>query len=829
MSARKNGNFSFSNDDTVHLTESIENKTREPWLMLLARRNRPLTETLCWGITNNGSNFARIGTQEGDLLNGFVHEDPYKTRLLGNYIYIRDENGTCFSNDWYPMLHENQKLETTFSFGALTTKTAYADLEVTTDNFIPEGYDALVQLVTVKNTADRKRTLNLYATAPVNVGDARGIQFSGFNSLMMAGGFYDAEIDSIVWRNDYGISFNCDEDTIKGLFGRVLVHSCSEKSVSHSQKYEDFVGHYTNTMANPEGIKQDKLTCRNSEEMTDALSVLHFVLELAAGETKQFVVLNVAADTQDYYTNNKAQVKAAFEQLKDPVKAQKLLAEVNKAWSDEFDMLQLSVSGEDVFRHSFRWLQYQCSMVMALNRMKSRFHSGFEYGFGFRDILQDILALLPYDTKRVHDFLLYIAEQMFADGSAYHNFYVSAPGTTDFNACDDPIWFIYAVCQYIKESGDFAFLNEVTPYADEKEGKPAAKGSIFEHCTVALSQVWDRSVQGMPIMRDADWNDDLSGYPEHLSVMAAEMLYKAYVDFAELCGQFEDAEHQMVKNHCETKALLIKDAVNRYCIDSTGAYIRLLGPDCDKKQAVGSADTDGLIFFEPTAWAGFSGIATKEQFEASAAMVEKKLAAKGGVCLCTPSMTLSEGKLPDDWSAYKRNAPGKKENGSFFRHVESWYIASLCNYGKGTEAWKLFYETLPAVCSEEDPYGYAAERFVYPEYVAGPSSGEYMRAGHTWLTGTAPTRLRVAAENIFGLQPEYNGLVINPCVPAEWKTFNAVRTFRNTMFSIAYENPDGVEKGVKETFLDGKKLEGNCIPLSACDGKAHEVRIVMGK
>ena len=827
MSKQNNGNFSFLNDDTVRLSESVGNKTREPWLMLLARRNRPLTETLCWGITNNGSDFARIGTQEGDLLNGFVHEDPYKTRLLGSYIYFKDEDGKYFTNKWYPVLNKEQTLDTYFSFGAVKSVTTYNNIDVMTESFIPEEYDSLVQLVTVKNESDKEKKLDVYSVSSVNVGDARALQFSGFNSMMMAGGFYDKELDALVWRNDYGISFDCDEDAIKGLFGKVLVHTASEKSTSYSMKYEDFVGHYTNTMANPSGLAKEKLSCKNAEDMTSALSALHFQIVLKPFETKQFVISESAISTETYY-KNKEEVKKAFSDLKSTEKAATLLKKVKDAWNEEFDLLKLSVPGEETFTHSFRWLQYQCAMVMALNRMKSRFHSGFEYGFGFRDILQDILALLPYDTKRVRDSLLYIAEQMFSNGSAYHNFYVSAPGTTDFNACDDPIWFIYAICEYIKESGDFAFLDESVKYADEKEGKPGKIGSIFNHCMVALTYVWDNSENGIPVMHDADWNDDLSGYPDHLSVMAAEMLYKAYNDFAELCGKLNDTQKKIIADHCLVKAAVIKETLDRTCIDSSGAYIRLLGPKCEPKTAIGSSDTDGLIFLETTAWAGYSGIASEAQFEKSSKVIEEKLAAKGGLCLCTPSMTLSEGKLPDDWTAYKRNAPGKKENGSFFRHVESWYIASLCSYGKGSDAWKLFYDTLPAVCSEDDPYRYAAERFVYPEYVAGPSSVEYMRAGHTWLTGTAPTRLRVVCENIFGLRASYNGLIVDPCVPAGWKNFTATRKFRNTIFNFSYENGAAVEKGVKSISVDGTECRGNMIPLSFCDGKAHSVKVVMG-
>ena len=819
--------FSFLPDSTVQIKEDINNTTKEPWLMLEASRKHSLTDTMCWGITNNGSDFARIGTQEGDLLNGFVHEDPYKTRMLGSYVYIADmEEKKFFTTSWYPVMHKNQKLETLFKFGSVETKTSWMNLDVQDIKFIPDEFYGLVQYVKITNKAKKDRKLRLYSVEPVNVGDARGIQFSGFNSLMMAGGLWDKDIDGLVWRNDYGIPFDSDEDKIKGMFGKVLVHVSSEKKSTYSSRYKDFVGHYTNTMANPEFIFADKLSEQDSQEMCSSLSVLANDVVIPAGGTKEIVFALIANRTEDYYCNKKAELKKAMKLISSPEKTLKLYEEVSKGWKDELSKLELSVSGENLFDHSFKWLQYQCAMVCCLNRMKSRFHSGFEYGFGFRDILQDILALLPYDTKRVRDFLLYTAEQMFSDGSVYHNFYVSAPGTTDFHACDDPMWLIYAVCEYVKETADYDFLNSIVPYADAKEGKPDKKGSVLDHCVAALDHMWKYSEDGLPTMFDADWNDDLSGFEDHLSVMAAEMLYKALVDFDELCARLDDAKMNAYGKKCGEKAKKVKDAISTYCIDSKGMFIRLLGPGKNKKTAFGSADTDGIAFFEPTAWAGYSGVATKDQFLKSAAVIEKKLAAKGGICICTTNKDFTKGKLPDFESGYIRNAPGKKENGSFFRHLESWMIASYCMYGEGKKAWKLFYETLPAVCYDEME-SYSAEPFVYPEYVTGPESIDYGRAGHTWLTGTAPTRHRVVSENIFGLQPTYDGLVIDPCVPC-WPEFTASRIFRGTRFEIKYINKGKIQKGVKSVTVDGKLIEGNCITDKYFDGKKHTVVVEMG-
>lgn len=835
---KKNGTATFLPDGSLYLHEQIANKTREPWLMLLARRGQDNSTTLCWGINNSGASFARIGTQEGDLVNGFVHEDPYKTRLLGQYLYIVDEDGDAFSNSWYPILHKEQELETTFQFGSLTQKTAYKDIAVTTRSFIPTAFDGLIQLVNLKNNSSKTKKITLFAVNPVNIGDARGIQFAGFNSLMLGGAFFDDELNGSVWRNNYGISYDSEGFTAEqntedamGMFGKLLLHTSSEKVVSYATKYEDFVGHYSNTMANPDALETKQLANRNAEELTSALSSLKFEITLNPGEEKMITVNSIMCTTSDYYLRNKKEYKDALAIANNPEKAEKELASVMAEWEAEFAQNTISIPGLEVVSHSFKWLQYQCAMVSCLNRMKSRFHSGFEYGFGFRDILQDLLAILPYDNDKVKSILHFVAKQIFTDGNVYHNFYVSAPGTTDFNASDDPLWFILAVCEYIKETHDFAILEEIAPYADLDAQK---EGNIYEHLDIALRKVWKFSIDGLPQLFDADWNDDLSSYPEHLSVMTAQILYKSLVEYALLVKALPEASLKALKinkdallKDLEEKRAIVSKSINEDCIDEDGSYIRLLGPNKDKSQSIGSTKTDGVTFFEPIAWSGYCGQATKEQFDRASEVCEKVLRGKGGYRICQGDTRLVNQELPTDLTAWKRSAPGKKENGGMFRHLESWYIASLCKYGYGDRAFEIFYETLPYVCSEEDSFNYAAERFVYPEYVSGQDSNEYGRAGHTWLTGTAPTRHKTILESIFGIKPVYEGLKLDPCVPKNWTEFNAKRTIKNTLFNIAYKNPNKVEKGVASITIDGNILSSNIIPLLYFDEKKHDVSVLM--
>lgn len=822
---RSNGQFSFGERASVRICESSTDKTREPWLMLLARRNQKPTSTLCWGLTNCGTAFARIGTQEGDILNGFVHEDPYKARLLGPYTYFVDSEDKYFTNTWYPVLHNDQQLETEFNFGSVVYKTSYNNLRVETSCFIPNEFDALVQIIKLKNESQNERKFRMYSINPINIGDARDIQFSGFNTLMMGGARIDKDIDGIVWRNSFGIPFSDDPDNIKGVFGKLAVHASSLSGCSFSSRYEEFVGHFSDSLARPAALFEGPLPDRDAEELTSALSALQNEVSLAPGEEKEIVVALLATSTEDYYCKGKKELKKNLADIRDLKRVKEMYASVRRDWEDDIARLKLHVPGDTVFNDSFQWLQYQCAMVAILNRMKSRFHSGFEYGYGFRDILQDLLALLPTNPAPVRDLIGFTACQMFSDGSVYHNFFVSAKGNRDFVACDDPLWLVYAVCEYVKETGDIAFLKEVYDFADSKEDMPARSGTIMEHCIAGVERVWKHSDNGLPFMMDADWNDDLSAYPEHRSVMAAQMLYKALNEMVQLFA--ETNSHADLAGEYQQRAETVRNSIETRCIDPDGHYIRALAPDAATPD-LGSSKTDKLVFLEPIAWSSFSGLADKERFDVLKKSVEENLDDKYGISLCQGDRGLADGALPVDYAAWKRNAPGKKENGGQFRHLESWYMASLCLNGYGNEAWELCRKTLPAVASSHDPYNYAAERFVYPEYVSGAASNDHGKAGHTWLTGTAPTRLGMIVEYIFGLRRVYNALLIDPCVHESWREFSAERLYRGTRFRISYKNPEGVQKGVVSILVDGESIQGQMIPAACCDGGDHLVEVLMG-
>jgi cellobiose phosphorylase len=473
-------------------------------------------------------------------------------------------------------------------------------------------------------------------------------------------------------------------------------------------------------------------------------------------------------------------------------------------------------------------------VVYVLNRMKSRFHTGYEYGWGFRDILQDVIYRLPYEPAEVAAALRHISAQIFSDGVTYHNFFIDQPGNKDVQASDDPLWFPAAVISYCKETADFAFLDEATDYAEVREGQAGVRGTILEHCQKAVERVWtDRSPRGLPYLKDCDWNDDLStgrrdGKPNDWmeSVMVAQQLHRLLLDMAGLlraCGR----EPELAREY-EHRTAQLKEAINTLALDRQGYYKRVLSLDPAVEDLGSSSSLEGQIFLEPQIFAILGGVADPARAETVLRAVEQNLDSEFGAMLCFPAFTdlAQRNLLPKRPWGIEKEPPAIKENGSIFMHLNGWLVQAYAMQGHGRKAVAHFLKCLPENLST-DQDRYRAEPYVYPEFVHGQAAEEFGRGGHTWLTGTAPTMHTALLEYIFGLKPEYDGLRIDPCVDPSWKEFSVVRQFRGTSYRIHFRNPQGLERGIKSVTLDGKSIQGNLLPVMS-DGKTHAVEVLMG-
>jgi len=821
----------FTPDDKYKITNPY---TPEPWLHYLIRVNQPGTETFCSGVTYTGGGFDVRGTHENTFVDTKLHLNDEDN--MGRYIYIYDrDDKDLFTTTWQPIRKENQSLNTTLEFGKITFNSEYNGLKTTQVMVVPEEFDGWIQNVTIKNCSDKVKNLTLYPFVPIHMGDALDRLLAGDNDGFFGGSYYDSELKSIVFRRNHGISIKDNRDDINGMLGNVAIfHSTlNNKSTKYDTNLENFYGSRFNNQKNPGAILNDSLKSENTPYLRNACGVFKNEVTINPGESLEFAVTLISGSTNDYYNNGKKEFKRYLDLIHNGDKREFMIKNVVSWWEKTLNRLNI-YSPDEKINHGFKWLQYQCEIVYILNRMKSRYHTGYEYGWGFRDILQDILYTFPYRGMEMAGVLKHISTQMFNSGKTYHNFFIDQLGNRSIEASDDPIWFANAVVKYCKESGDFNFLDEVTDYADKKEGLGDFKGSILEHCIKGLDSVWaDSSPRHLPYMKDCDWNDDLnenrkgSGPNRDVeSVMVAQQLYSGLIDMANLF-RASDRRVELVKEY-EDRALKIKNSIKEYCMDKEGYFKRALFNE-EEEADLGSSESEfAKIFLEPQAFGINSGVADEEQGRKSLDAVKKYLDSKWGAMLCYPVYSdLSENKkLPKRTWNIEKEPPAMKENGGIFMHLNAWLVQSYCMVGQGAEAVAHYQKNLPENMSADQDV-YKSEPYVYPEYVRGKGIDSHGRGGHTWLTGTAPTMHMALTEYIFGVRADYGGLVIDPCVDPKWSNFKMERNFRGARYIINFTNPNGVEKGVRMISVNGTNISGNIVPPQK-EGSINKISVVMG-
>lgn len=808
--------------------------TPEPWLHYLIRLNQPGTETFCSGVSYTGGGFDVRGTHENTFVDTQLHLNDADN--LGRYVYVVDKkSGEIFTTTWQPVRNPKQTFKTIFGFGTATFESECDGIRTTQVMFVPMEFDGWIQNIVISNNSDRTRELAVYPFVPIHMGNALIRLIAGDNDAFFGGAIFDRDLSAIVFRRHHGIAVTDDPAMINGMLGNVAAFysTLNSDKTEYETSMERFFGDRFHTAAKPLSILKGALSCKDQAHLRRTCGVFKNEITLKPQESVEFAVALVAGSTQDYYLNNKIQLKEYKAILSDAKKRGSMVERVGAWWKKRMDLLCVN-SPDEKLNRAFGWLQYQCQIVYVLNRMKSRYHTGYEYGWGFRDILQDVVYNLPYDPGTVARALKHIATQMFSTGVCYHNFFIDQPGNKAIEASDDPLWFPGAIIKYCKESGDFGFLDEMTDYAEVREGRAGVQGTILEHCLKAVDRVWtDRSNRNLPFLKDCDWNDDLNelrrdGGPNTRSesVMVAQQLYKTLLDMARLFAASGKRTDLIVEY--ESRGRTIRQAIEACAIDKEGYYKRALSVLPDGDDLGSSAQSSGKIFLETQCFGILCDVADSKRAATALAAVEKYLDTAYGAMLCWPHYTDLAHKniLPAGTWNIEKEPPAMKENGSIFMHLNAWLIQAYAAVGRGKDAVACYLKTLPEnLASDQDRY--KSEPYVYPEYVRGRGGEEFGRGGHTWLTGTAPTMHQALVEYIFGIKADYDGLEVNPCVDPSWTEFSITRNFRNATYAISVTNPSNVEQGVKSVLVDGRLIRGNKLPVFG-DGKTHSVEVVMG-
>jgi N,N'-diacetylchitobiose phosphorylase len=729
----------------------------------------------------------------------------------GRYIYLHDKDKKDFwSASWQPVGKDLDSYKSECRHGSAYTRitSEYDKIKTNTLYFVPLDKDYECWNVKVSNTDNVKRNLSLFTYVEYvgnwNADDDMGnIQYTAYTTKMSV-------VDDII---DHGTNVNIpampdnfeEKDqgrhTFLGISGATIAGFDTDR--------ETFLGSYR-TYANPEVV--EKGSCKGSLASGDnGCGTLQVNLELEPGETKEFtVVLGIGEAGKEG--------KEAVAHFNDAGVVEEEFAKLIAYWHGRISGMTISTPDAGFNSMMNMWNPFNSLMTYTWSRAASLIYAGERDGLGYRDTVQDMMGVMPTIPDEAGKRLELMLTGQLSSGGAMpvvkqfaHN-----PGNEPYPPeeeirSDDCMWLFNAVPAYVKETGQLDFYDKVLPYADKGED------SVIAHLKRAIEFNLARvGMHGLPCGLKADWNDCLELGHKGETVFVAMQLRLAldtYGEISKMKGMESEAE--WARNELKE----MDKVIDEHAWDGEW-YLRAFRDDGLK---FGSSESEeGRIFQNPQSWAVLSGHAKGEKAKKAMDAVEKHLATEYGIMVCAPPFKVTDYKVI---RATLMN-PGMKENGGIFNHTQGWSIIAETMLGNGNRAWQYYKAYNPATFNDIAEIR-EIEPYVYSQSTHSKYSPRYGKSRLPWLSGTATWAYHTATNYILGIQPEYYGLTINPCISQDWKGFSTSRIFRGMNLHIEVKNPEGVQKGIKELSVDGQKIDGNFIPLKKLSDGC-KIEAVMG-
>ena len=744
----------------------------------------------------------------------------------GRYFYIKDGD-TVWNPGWKPCKTPLDHYECRHGMSYTSITSAKDGIEASVLFFVPLKSWCEVQKLTLTNATDAPRTLKLFSLEEWCLWNA-ATDMENFQRNFSTG---EVEIEgSVIYhKTEYRERRN-----------HYAYYSVNTAIDGFDTDRETFVGLY-NGFDCPDAVMEGRP--RNSHAHGWSPIASHYIeVTLAPGERRdQVFVLGYVENAQDEkfiapQVINKTKALETIARFDTTEKVDAAFAELRAYWDALLDIFVVDTGNDKLDRMVNIWNQYQCMVTFNMSRSASFFESGIGRGMGFRDSNQDLVGFVHQIPERARQRIIDIASTQFPDGGCYHQYQpLTKRGNNDigggFN--DDPCWLIFGTVAYIKETGDFSILDEPVPF----DNQPGSEVSLMEHLRVSFDHVVENlGPHKLPLIGRADWNDCLnlncfSWDPNESfqttenktegtkaeSLMIAGLFVVTGNEYVALCRRVGNAaEAARAQKHVDDMV----EAVKRDGWDGEW-YLRAYDFYGRK---IGSKENDeAKIFIESQGWCTMAGIGAEEgMVTKSLDSVKKYLECEHGIVLNNPAFT----KYVYEYGEISSYPEGYKENAGIFCHNNPWVIIGETLAGRGDDAWSHYRKILPSYVEEKNSTLHKVEPYVNCQMVAGKDAARPGEGKNSWLTGTAAWMWLTVSQYILGIKPDYDGLLIDPCLPSTAQEYSVKRKFRDAEYRIRISNPQGVSKGVASVEVDGTLIEGNIIRYAP---GSHEVTVVMGE
>jgi len=628
----------------------------------------------------------------------------------------------------------------------------------------------------------------------------------------------DADSGALFARNPYNTEFA----------DRIAFFDVDDASRTISCDRAEFIGR-NGSLKDPAAMYRARLSGKVGAAL-DPCSAIQVSFDLADGQEREVVFRLGQAGRRG---NDDA--RKLVRRFRGSVTARTVLESVWQYWNRTLGAVQVETPDATLNVLANGWLVYQ-TLACRLWARSGYYQSGG--AFGFRDQLQDVMALVHAEPQRVREQLLLAAAHQFVEGDVQHWWHPPTNRGVRTHCSDDYLWLPLAVCRYVLCTGDTGVLDESSSFL---EGRPVGPeedsyydlpghsnetASLYQHCVLAIRHGLNFGEHGLPLIGSGDWNDGMNLVGLHgkgESVWLGFFLYEVLTRFTELAQRVGDLPFA---EQCQNEAAQLRLRIEANAWDG-GWYRRAY---FDDGSPLGSADnTECQIDSISQSWSVLSGAADKARSRRGMDAVYARLVQHeyALIQLLDPPFDTSD-MDPGYITGY---VPGVRENGGQYTHAAIWTTMAFAALGDSARAWELLAMINPVnhAKSAEGVAIYKVEPYVVTAdvYAVAPHAG---RGGWSWYTGSAGWMYRLMVESLLGLRLEVDKLYFAPCLPADWKTFKLHYRYRETVYHIAVtqtETEDVVQRGAMRVTVDGIERTDKIIPLID-DRQPHavEVRIV---